>query len=472
MAYLTSQQQDDEELKKQQGTGGGLLGESAGTPGATAAPKPSANNTSGWTNLRAYLDANKDQAVDMSGKLASNITQSGQEAQNKINESVKGYQTELEKANPTNLSGVVSRATDDPVSFTKNTDDLQAFRNLRQGLYKGPGSFETTAGYADAQSAADKGAGLKTLAETEAGQQQLIRQINPNMGQGKVDLNQLLISGSPEARNTLVNAAKPFATLRDQLTKTAADQNAAREQAVQGTQALSKQIQDQFIPNQSAALQTLQQQINQRVQESSKDMNADKDIQDLMDFLSGKSANLSPEDAKQFFPQGTPSRYDESRLLADINRALSTRWPGYDASTRGTDIASGRPVKDMLLDYVYGKAPRDDWRTSGLNIPSMELLNPLRDTLPNYLTELFKGDPESKLSQYFSGTQKSSGNPDFASVANPDEIARLQALQTLLEQDPFLTEEDLARVGTYRPARINRYQPLIQDNQGTSFVPA
>lgn len=459
MAYISNQ--DDEELKKQQAQqAGGFLGNGGVGAGVNGSPKPSTASGSGWTNLRSYLDANKDQAVDLSNKIAGNITKTGDEARNTVQGGVKGYETELSKSNPANVPDLISRASSDPVGFSKS-NDVQSFKQLRDGIFGGPSTFETSPGYGGIAAAADKGSKLKTLAETEGGQQELIRGLNSNMGQGKVDLNQLLVSGNPTARTNLVNAAKPYANLRAELDESAGKQNSAREQAIQGTQAASNQLREQFVTPQQQSLKDLQDQINSRVTDSSLDFNKDQVIRDLQAYMGGQET-LDPTEKAQFLPEGNFTGYD---------------LPGLRAKVRDSMIAYGFPQSVLSPDYIEkGVSYLLGNNGVGLSEDEGKILNPLRQDVWRYSNDPFEklrgegvGNDPNWLQTYFGGTNLSSGNPSAASVASPDEYARIVALQSLLDQPEFLSPDDLALAGTYNPARIGKYQPRIQNNTGTQL---
>ena len=456
MAYIS--QQDDEELKKQQGqqSTGFLGGEGGAGAGIIGSPTPAKG--SGWTNLRSYLDANKDQAVDLSNKIAGNITKTGEEAKSAVESGVKSYESELAKANPNNVTDMISRLNSDPVGFSKS-GDVQSFKKLRDGVFGGPSMFETSTGYGATSAAADKGSKLKTLAETEGGQQELIRGLNPNMGQGKVDLNQLLVSGNPTARTNLISAAKPFANLRSELDAAAGKQNAAREQAVQGTQAASNRIKSEFVAPQQQALKGLQDQINSRVTESSQDFNKDQVIRDLQSYMGG-AETLDPSEKAQFLPEGNFTGHDMS---------------GMRARVRDSMLAAGIPQSVLSPEYIEkGVSYMLGNDNIGLSQDELNILSPLRQEAWKYSNDPFLklrgqgvGSDTNWLDTYFGGTNLSSGNPSAASVASPDEYAKILALQNLLDQPEFLNQDDLALAGTYRPARIGKYQPRITDISGT-----
>lgn len=243
-------------------TGGdaGLMG--SGAPGAaTAAGGSTASmsqpSSSGWTNLRAYLDANKDQAPGFADQLAGTITSQGDAAKNAVTGGVQSYNDQVAKSQPGDFNSVISEANADPVKFAEDPTKVSKLSDLEGGIFNGPDTFESQPGYGDMATKADAASRLPSLATSEGGQKELLKQFNPQETEGQSSLDRLLLSGVPEAASKLNAAGQPYANLRATLDQGAQAGDAARTKAMADTTAARDAAQSQFVQPQTKALDEL-----------------------------------------------------------------------------------------------------------------------------------------------------------------------------------------------------------------------
>ncbi len=366
--------------------------------GAPSAPAPSSTG-SGWTNLRSYLDANKDQSVGLSSQLAGGVKQQGDQAKSAVDTAAQDYNSQLTGATAPNGAALAGQALNDPAKFTKDPNNVSNASLLESGSYGGPGYFETSPTYADLSSKVGSAADMLKSTSDTGGMQNLIRGLNPSMKQGNVDLNNLLVMGSPEARSSLVDATRPYAGLRDYLGNASTTADAARDKSAQDFQTAQNDFKTGFVTPGTQNLQDTENAINKRVADSSTDFEKNSNIQNLLDMLGGKGTLTQP--ARDTFKLPFGSKADAQAVFNN---------PDSDPSLRGPAgaIAGGT-------------------------------------------------DPNDVLQKLFPGTSQSSGDLSTASVTNPDEYAKILALQQLLGQSPFLTEDQLGQAGTYKPASIGKY---------------
>lgn len=459
------------------GGGGTLLGQGAPGAGPGLAKPAGAPSQSGWTNLRSYLDANQDQAGGLAGQVAGNIQQQGQQAQGALNSAASGYNADVEKAHIAPDDQFIQGAGLDPAGFVKNPTNVSKFNAMKSGQFAGPGLFEETPGYQDMFSQVGKAGDMAAGASTEGGRRNLVEGLSPNPTAGKTDLNSLLLSGNAGARQQVVDAASPYAGLRDFLKTTTATADATRGKAIADQTAAQKQVQDQFIAPQTTNLQNIQNDITGRVNTSAQDAaKKAQAIADMRGYISGTS-NLNPnqEETDLFFGAGSnPTGYDDAKVRNAVIQALTYKDANGVTHIEGSnDPGQQEGIYQSLADYVKGGADHIYPHQYGpqanygmLQSDFEKKINPVKGEAWKYgnpLTYLSGAGRAGQLQsdfmdKYFPGTSAASGNPTPASAASPQEAAKILALQKLIgTQTPFLNPEDEALAGTYKPAKIGQW---------------
>lgn len=466
MAFLF--QDPDEEQKKlgqppaPTGGAGELLGSGgatpvSGQPGPAPAPLQS---SSGWTNLRSYLDANKEQAAGLGQKVSENVAKQGEQVKSDIGNLQSGYETKLGAASPGNYQDLIARASGNPAAFAK-TPEAASFSKVRQGLFDNPTAFELQPGYSDLAARAKSLSGLAGM--TEAQQQQLIRDLNPDMGRGKIDLNQLILSGSPEAKKNVSDVAERYKNTGSSLDELMKTENEKAQKAKESQAAASKAVQEQFVAPQTQNLQTAQTAAAKKATDASAAQFAQNQaIKELQDYMEGKSKSLNPETAKQF---GITTGGTASKETAD--KQVGTR---LDQIAQSMGIPSGALSykKEMISAALTGAPVPAQWADSVRAITNQLRQEVLRgDFNYNPVLEKRQNLPADYLTTMFSGTSPSKGTPTAATVTSPEDIAKYLALQKLTgEENPYFTEEDLAQAGTYRNPLLGKFNTAMNKNPG------
>lgn len=454
MAYVAGNM-TEEELKKQNeqgaiqtGTGSGILGSEG-----VGAPQQTSDSPSGtFTNLRTYLDANRPQAADLANKVSGVIQNVGEQAKSQIEPLKTSYQETLKSAAP-NVS-LIEQAKADPVKFASDPNNVTAFGNLRKGLFPTPANFNDSQNYAKAVTSAQKASGLEKLASGEAGKSTLIRELNPTMKQGNVDFNTVLLQGDPSARTQVVQAAKPYAGLLKTLSEVEAEATKNRQSVLDQQAEANKRTQDEFVNPKMEELKGLKDTINKRVTDYSADqVNKNQAIKTLKDYIGGTSElNLSPDQQKLFFGDTTPKAgFNSNQLRQELdNRFKITNFGGRDPE------AMRQAAINEAYNEILGDTSTEDIWDKKYNAPYKQKIAEQYYAY-DYPTYLKLNPQEDWLNKYFAGTQESVGETLPKSVASQEEAAKILALQKLLDQPEFLTEEDLAMAGSYRPAQIGKF---------------
>jgi hypothetical protein len=423
MAYIYEMTEEEKKAQQegapdQTGPSAGALlgGGEAGAPGGEPA-KPS---SSGWTNIKSYLDANKPQIEEVAGKIGGNIAAEGEKAKQSYQDLTSGYQSKLDAATPKNTESLLASANENPWAFTQNQNNVQQFSNLRKGIFNDPGTLESQAGYGDTTNKIANAAKLKERAQTVGGQQGFLKDLSPNATTGETNLNQLLLGTNVGAREKIKQAGTPYEGLKKSLEESVAAQTAARNKAIEDVAGAKEAIKTKFVEPQTASAKKLQEEINKRVESSALDFNKNQDITNLRNFLQGKPNTLTTADLAKF------GINNKNSIIP-----FGERWMSVDG---------GAPSK-TVVDQI---GPEGGQLKNAKVV--MNPLDAVKRDIPNW--------SDSMYPFYFEGQQLSSGDASRQTVARPEEMQKILALQQLIgdEMGQYYNPEDLAQAGTYRGA--------------------
>ncbi len=233
MAFIQNNQNEEDEDQTQQpaqsgDSSGGII--TAGSTGSVAKGTP--NKPQSFATLQNYLKPNQVQGEALASKIATDTAKVGDDARTSVQSAADtiGSKVPQNTYNPE----LINEALSNPAGFVQDPAKLQDFKNQKNSVYQGPGSFEENA---EAQDAAAKvqGAEQKSqMLDTESGRKTLLNDVQQNKSTGITALNQALLSTNPNAAATLQGAKTSFAGLRDLLTSKGSEINtniAASKQA-------------------------------------------------------------------------------------------------------------------------------------------------------------------------------------------------------------------------------------------------
>lgn len=217
------EQQLDENGQPISGTSGGLL---TGAPGQGSAAGPTTSGDgfgspqskgfSGFTDINAYLDANRDQTADLSKKVAGKLTEEEQSVRSGIGKAGQDAEAAINAAAVRPDEGLVTRAAEKPADFVKNQSDVDAFKKMRDANYSGPAGIDDEASATLKNQVSEAQRRAKGV-DTEMGREELLRSLNPGATKGMFTLDNLLLGADPNSRQTLAAAASPFDSLTSYL---------------------------------------------------------------------------------------------------------------------------------------------------------------------------------------------------------------------------------------------------------------
>jgi hypothetical protein len=249
MAYIQEQLSDEEKKKQQEQGTGAPVATQAGAPAsggtvaegtAEKAPTGGGGGSRSFTDVRSFLEANRPQAQELAQKVGSNIQSEAQNVQKSIADTGSQYKSQIEQgATRTEpVKGLIQEAAMSPEAVLKRQQDVQKLGQVRNAQFTGPKALTGTADYAALQAKAAEAKRKATLGESQAGREELLA----GLGGGKATaggtmLDQLLLSGDPNARAALMEAGKSTEGLDTSLASTAGDVASFADQAAKETEA-------------------------------------------------------------------------------------------------------------------------------------------------------------------------------------------------------------------------------------------
>ncbi len=222
------------------GAGGGISSTptASGTASnpSTQTPVQADQPTQNFGTVQDYLKGNQQQGEALGQQFTGNLANTQTNEKNAIDTAAKQTQSDINSGTTNYDSGLVNTAASDPTKVTSNPDQLSSFLKQWNAAYTGPSSFENSANYTPASTAASEAANLGTQEATTGGQQQILHDQFGVYGQGNQGLDQAVLQNSsyfPKVQEQ----AKQFGTVQDYLNKTAQPLNAAATTAATNTAA-------------------------------------------------------------------------------------------------------------------------------------------------------------------------------------------------------------------------------------------
>lgn len=348
----------------------------ASVPGSTQAPPVQ--------DLQAYLTANAPQAVGMGQQIAGGLNQEYQTAVGNVNSAQTAQDQSIQSGSVAPNTDLVSSAAADPTQFVQNPQNVQDFLAQENAQYTGPSADTTTA--------AINSVNLPTAPDVsqEAGVHQLVRGMETNPTTGMENLDSLLLQENPDAMAPIQAATPQFANLPGLQTSAATTESNAIDKAIADAQAAQAGVQTAFN-GPGGVVPTFQAGVNQELTNDIGQANTyNEGLNKLISELNGASSGISGLNSAvgSYNSQIAPT-------TADINNNINA--------------VSGIP--ESQHDIFTGLTPSGDIAVDRGIIAGMQ--NPLTvQSLP--------------------ATPSAVGMPTINQAATPQDIAKQNALETLL----------------------------------------
>lgn len=179
---------------------------------------------SGYTDVSAYLNANPQGGTSIGNQVASNLTTGYNQVTNDINNSAANATNAINSGYTPENTQLIQQVAANPTAAVSNPSQVSAYQAQLNDQYTGPTTWADTTnngGYGTLQgevNTAQQNANIQTPGMANVLTQQVEQQLNPGQtSQGINALDTLLLTGNPNAVNTVQTAAAPYAGLTNYL---------------------------------------------------------------------------------------------------------------------------------------------------------------------------------------------------------------------------------------------------------------
>lgn len=307
-----------------------------GSPqGATTVPN--ATQAPPVQDLKAYLEANAPQAVQMGQKIAGDLNTTAGKVTGDINAAQQDVAAQVQAQNIAPNQDLVERAAENPAEFVKNQQDMKDFLAQENASYGGPTTFESTT---QAQPLATEVANAQQQAPDitkPQGVEQLARgqEVNPTTGMSNLD--SLLLQESPGALEPVAKALPQFGTLGTQLTGASAATNAAIQKAIANTQAAKAGVNSRFLTGDKAVVPTWESGVTKELTDAQKNAN---DYNDAVNKIIQEQNGMVPL---------VNSTKSAMQALQDADKAMGLT---PDAINKLRTDTGAKPLPDLNTDWA------------------------------------------------------------------------------------------------------------------------
>jgi len=279
-----------------QNSSGQASGQLSGTgQSSSQAPQQASDQKgTGFRNVSEYINQNKNQSQGLADRAAGAITNKIDTAKSNINNSATSFQDQVQQ-NTVNLNqDVADRAAQDAYQFSQNQGDVDQFKNMYAGQYKGPQSFEGQDNYQDILSGVNQAKDYAKLADNESGRTEILKSLQQNntKSNGMAALDNLLLQTNQGASDTLKSAASGAFSLDDFLQSISGQQNQNVQNARDTSQQTAQGLQERF-QGQGGVYDQFVGGLDQRVTDAR--TRADATTQSILDQLA--NGTISPDQA-------------------------------------------------------------------------------------------------------------------------------------------------------------------------------
>jgi hypothetical protein len=372
---------------------------SGGAYGSSAAPTVSDKGTSSgrYTNLRSYLDANKDfnkQNGGLAGQITNNVQNQANAIQNQAQQSQQDFQKQAEQSRNQYNPDLVNQALTDPTKFTQNQQNVSGIQSLLNNQYQGPTALSNQQQLLGQAQQLESNA---NLVNTEAGRYALLNKMygNPGYSQGQQKLDNLLLQSNPEQLQQL-QKINPLAT----------NLNSNVQNVINQAQQQGQQYQQEAQQTQQQTGSALQNAINSLMTQGQTAQEAAKNAElARTTALNSFSNNLASGDYKSALNALASSGYlskDDANAIVEAARDVAPNYKNQLPNILGQAVqakaASGldtmanflnsNQVSNLnALNTLLGTGASynpDSYKAGNLNINTQQIL----DALAPYMTKM------------------------------------------------------------------------------------
>lgn len=436
-------------------SGGGPAG--SASYGSSAAPTVTNKPTSSgrYTNLKSYLDANKNynsQGGGFGGQIYSNLDDKQQGIQTGFQGAQKQFQDQANQGRVQYDNNVVTGALANPTQYAQNQDQLNAFARLRDATYGGPTELAQAQ---DFKNQTSNFQGLTQQTQSEQGRYGLLNNLygTPKYNQGQQQLDNLFLQADPQQLAKLQTATQLGATLGKTI-DTGLDQDKQLAQSYQNEANATKNATQNALSN--TVLGFNQQAINQA---NAYNDQATRQYNDLRDQLSHGQipANLMKalglSDGMQLYGIDPTAYLAKNNFTASaVNAINSDQAAQIQALHKLAGGAIGGQANDVLNQFINNASQANQAAgQQAFNLNANALLSAVNKNKADYDSQVaalanagaLNADDQKWLNEYNSGQHRDYWNFEHGNTDNYNRImnsvnaqpsARSAALANLNQQ--------------------------------------
>lgn len=414
----------------QPGQAGGSVISGQGAGGATGPSTPApasgdlaggggSSGTSPFVGIKQYIDANKSQSAKLATDTAGLVNTAAQQARDTVPQQTELYNQAVDQNTIRIDQPVFDEAKSSAEKVAADEAKKQTFVKMRDAAYAGPQSFQGSEFYQPVQQAFDNATTKAQNTKTEAGQGQLLtdlqQQTRGKVNQSAVNLDRILLRGD-EARGILDQSVKSQEDLPVILREAEAQSAAKASEAKDITDATRNAVRAAFTGDQGVQA-NLEKELTARI--APLEAQGKKEAATLKSLLKTDKAPT----ADQLKVLGiSKKQYNELRGI--IKEYEKVREIGQDEYRRINDPYAKRDINSLEIEHKPNENELSDLR----KIKNL-------DDLSGFTT---KANPGITAQQ----------------VATPEEYARYAALNSLMNTgNGFLN--DPSKAGTASTDRID-----------------
>jgi hypothetical protein len=215
---LAQQQQNNGQPMTIPGTSAGSAETPGGIPGTpTPAPQASQAGNQPFTDINAYLDANKEQGAGLAGQIGTSLAGEGKAAQDAADTAGSTFKGQVDASAYIPSASEIQGAVANPTEYIKDTGNAGKFTNAAGGTYNGPANLEALPEYQEASDKVTKATDRFGKINSEQGQRELLTGMETNPTAGQTSFDQLILGQNPNAVGTMKAAIDPYAHINDYL---------------------------------------------------------------------------------------------------------------------------------------------------------------------------------------------------------------------------------------------------------------
>ena len=396
-------------------------------------------NGAGYTDVTSYLNANQQGGQQLGTQVAANLTTGYNNVQNDINNSANTAIGSINSGYIPENTQLIQQVAANPTAAVADPNQLSGYEAQLNDTYTGPTTWadttdangNTIGGYGTLQgevATAQQNADLQNPGTANVLTQQVEQQLNPGQtSQGINALDTLLLTGNPNAVNTVNAAAAPYANLTDYLN----NQNTTIGTDVTNAQAAAAQTaQDAFnaVGGPNGTVNTLNNTINST---ASSDLTAAQAEQQAL--TNAFAANYAADTSEAGNAPVTGSAGALANQLATgAQTNLNTLTPA-EISELGLTQDQYNSLLAAQNQAATAQFVNSPWQGNGDAWTQTQAVN---------------------LGQYLDGTAPTTSNINAGSVATPQQYAEMAAINQLL--------------GTQAPTQTEAINPLNATAAGTA----